>query len=121
MRQKTNISEACGARNKSGTPSLRVSNDRQYYRGGEEQMWRIEPGKTPKLCSRAEIRVQWPDGDQSPPTACSPTRSWSWTARSRRPPIGIRGGRARAPAKADALRSQLAITSFTCMIGSIFV
>jgi hypothetical protein len=27
--------------NKSGTPSLRVSNDRQYYRGGEEQMWRI--------------------------------------------------------------------------------
>ena len=35
--------------NKSGMPSLRVSNDRQYYRGGEEQMWRIEPDKPPKL------------------------------------------------------------------------
>ena len=40
--------------NRSGTPSLRVSNDRQYYRGGEEQMWRIEPGKAPKLYSRAD-------------------------------------------------------------------
>ena len=40
--------------NKSGTPSLRVSNDRQYYRGGEEQMWRLEPGKPPKLYSRAD-------------------------------------------------------------------
>ena len=37
--------------NRSGTPSLSVSNDRQYYRGGEEQMWRIEPGKPPKLYS----------------------------------------------------------------------
>ncbi|MGD0187711.1 MAG: CRTAC1 family protein [Roseiarcus sp.] len=40
--------------NRSGTPSLRVSNDRQYYRGGEEQMWRIEPGKTPRLYGRAD-------------------------------------------------------------------
>jgi enediyne biosynthesis protein E4 len=40
--------------NKSGAPSLRVSNDRQYYRGGEEQMWRIEPGKTPRLYTRAD-------------------------------------------------------------------
>jgi hypothetical protein len=40
--------------NRSGTPSLRVSNDRQYYRGGEEQMWRIEPGKTPRLYNRAD-------------------------------------------------------------------
>ena len=40
--------------NRSGTPSLRVSNDRQYYRGGEEQMWRIEPGKPPKLYGRAD-------------------------------------------------------------------
>ena len=40
--------------NKSGAPSLRVSNDRQYYRGGEEQMWRIEPGKTPRLYGRAD-------------------------------------------------------------------
>ena len=40
--------------NRSGTPSLRVSNDRQYYRGGEEQLWRIEPGKPPKLYTPAE-------------------------------------------------------------------
>jgi hypothetical protein len=40
--------------NRSGTPSLRVSNDRQYYRGGEEQMWRIEPDKTPRLYGRAD-------------------------------------------------------------------
>jgi enediyne biosynthesis protein E4 len=40
--------------NGSGTPSLRVSNDRQYYRGGEEQMWKIEPGKPPRLYTRAD-------------------------------------------------------------------
>ena len=33
--------------NRSGTPSLRVSNDREYYKGGEEQMWRVEPGHPP--------------------------------------------------------------------------
>lgn len=32
---------------RSGTPSLRVSNDREYYKGGQEQMWHIEPGKEP--------------------------------------------------------------------------
>lgn len=35
--------------NNSGTPSLRVSNDREYYKGGTEQMWRVEPGTKPKL------------------------------------------------------------------------
>ncbi len=40
--------------NKSGAPSLRISNDRQYYRGGEEQMWKIEPDKPPKLYGRAD-------------------------------------------------------------------
>jgi hypothetical protein len=35
--------------NRSGTPSLRMSNDREYYRGGQEQLWRIEPGKPPVL------------------------------------------------------------------------
>ena len=71
---------------------------------------------------RAEIRVQWPDGDQSPPTACSPTSSWWSTARSRRRRTGIRGGR-RAPRGRSLATGdpQLAITSFTCMIGSIFV
>ncbi len=35
--------------NRSGTPSLRVSNDREYYKGGQEQMWHLEPGKDPRL------------------------------------------------------------------------
>ena len=34
--------------NRSGTPSLRVSNDREYYKGGQEQMWHVEPGKPPR-------------------------------------------------------------------------
>jgi enediyne biosynthesis protein E4 len=33
---------------RSGTPALRVSNDREYYEGGEEQLWRIEPGREPE-------------------------------------------------------------------------
>ncbi|MBO6903021.1 MAG: CRTAC1 family protein [Rhizobiaceae bacterium] len=37
--------------NRSGTPSLRVSNDREYYKGGQEQLWRIETGTEPRLYS----------------------------------------------------------------------
>lgn len=37
--------------NRSGTQSLRVANDREYYRGGQEQLWRIESGKPPVLYS----------------------------------------------------------------------
>lgn len=33
----------------SGTPALRVSNDREYYKAGQEQMWHLEPGKPPRL------------------------------------------------------------------------
>jgi hypothetical protein len=40
--------------NRSGTPSLRVSNDREYYEGGQEQMWKIEPGKEPALYTAAD-------------------------------------------------------------------
>jgi len=40
--------------NKSGEPSLRVTNDRQYYRGGEEQLWKVQPGRHPSLYSRAD-------------------------------------------------------------------
>jgi hypothetical protein len=40
--------------NQSGTPSLRVTNDRQYYRGGEEQMWHVEVDKPPRLFSAAD-------------------------------------------------------------------
>ncbi len=37
-----------------GTPDLRVSNDREYYKGGQEQLWRMEPGAAPRLYSEAE-------------------------------------------------------------------
>lgn len=40
--------------NRSGTPSLRISNDREYYEGGQEQMWKMEPGKPPHLYTEAE-------------------------------------------------------------------
>ena len=40
--------------NRSGTPSLRVSNDREYYKGGQEQMWHVEPGKAPALYTAEE-------------------------------------------------------------------
>ena len=40
--------------NKSGTPSLRVSNDREYYEGGQEQLWHVEPGKAPQLYTDSE-------------------------------------------------------------------
>ena len=29
--------------NRDGEPDLRISNDRQYYRGGQEQLWRLTP------------------------------------------------------------------------------
>lgn len=40
--------------NNSGTPALRVSNDREYYKGGQEQMWHLEPGAAPRLYTEAE-------------------------------------------------------------------
>ena len=40
--------------NASGSPSLRISNDREYYRGGTEQMWRMEPGAAPALLTPAD-------------------------------------------------------------------
>ncbi len=40
--------------NNSGTPSLRVSNDREYYEGGTEQMWHVEPGQPPALYTDKE-------------------------------------------------------------------
>jgi hypothetical protein len=29
--------------NRSGQPALRVSNDREYYKGGQEQLWKVAP------------------------------------------------------------------------------
>lgn len=40
--------------NLSGVQSLRVSNDREYYEGGQEQMWHIEAGQAPRLYTDAE-------------------------------------------------------------------
>lgn len=39
---------------RSGRRDLRVSNDRHYYRDGEEQLWRIVHGEAPRLYSRDE-------------------------------------------------------------------
>lgn len=40
--------------NRSGAAALRVSNDREYYKGGEEQLWRIAPGAEPRRYDAAE-------------------------------------------------------------------
>ena len=40
--------------NRSGTPSLRVANDREYYEGGQEQLWKVNPGELPKLYTADE-------------------------------------------------------------------
>lgn len=39
---------------RSGRRDLRMTNDRHYYRDGEEQLWRIEPGQPPRLYTQAE-------------------------------------------------------------------
>jgi len=39
---------------RSGTPDLRVTNDRHYYRDGEEQLWRIDAVAGPGLYTREE-------------------------------------------------------------------
>lgn len=40
--------------NASGQPSLRVSNDREYYEGGQEQMWHLDKNQPPRLYTEAE-------------------------------------------------------------------
>ena len=40
--------------NRSGAASLRVSNDREYYKGGQEQMWHLAPGAPPALYTPEE-------------------------------------------------------------------
>jgi hypothetical protein len=39
---------------RSGRRDLRVSNDRQYYTDGEEQLWKMEPGQDPVAYSAAD-------------------------------------------------------------------
>jgi hypothetical protein len=47
---------------RSGRQDLRVSNDRHYYRDGEEQLWRVDPGERPQLWTAADgwqrVRVE---------------------------------------------------------------
>ena len=40
--------------NRSGEAALRVSNDREYYKGGQEQLWKLAPGQPPTLYTAAE-------------------------------------------------------------------
>jgi len=40
--------------NRNGEPDLRLANDRQYYRGGQEQLWRLAANGTPRLYGRRE-------------------------------------------------------------------
>jgi len=40
--------------NRSGEHALRVSNDRHYYRGGEEQLWAVPPGRPARLYRRSD-------------------------------------------------------------------
>jgi hypothetical protein len=39
---------------RSGRQDLRVSNDREYYKGGEEQLWHVPAGQAPSLYTAAE-------------------------------------------------------------------
>lgn len=40
--------------NRDQVPDLRVSNDRQYYLGGSEQLWALRPGVSARAAGRAE-------------------------------------------------------------------
>ena len=40
--------------NKSGTDDLRITNDRHYYRNGQEQLWQMNNGRYPRLFSSAD-------------------------------------------------------------------
>lgn len=40
--------------NRSGTPALRVTNDREYYKGGQEQLWSIPAQGEPRLYGPAD-------------------------------------------------------------------
>ncbi|MCX7349747.1 MAG: CRTAC1 family protein, partial [Alphaproteobacteria bacterium] len=40
--------------NNSGSADLRMANDREYYEGGQEQMWQVRRGEPLKLYSKAD-------------------------------------------------------------------
>lgn len=39
---------------RSGEASLRVANDREYYKGGQEQLWKVSPGQPARAFSQDE-------------------------------------------------------------------
>ena len=39
---------------RSGRRDLRITNDRHYYQGGREQLWRLEPGSAPREYTEAD-------------------------------------------------------------------
>ncbi len=39
---------------RNGEPALRVANDREYYKGGQEQLWKLAPGQPPTLYTAAQ-------------------------------------------------------------------
>lgn len=39
---------------RDGSPDLRMTNDRHYYRDGEEQLWRFEPNRDPQPFTRED-------------------------------------------------------------------
>jgi len=40
--------------NRTGRPDLRIANDRQYYRDGQEQLWQMTEGRPPRLYSASQ-------------------------------------------------------------------
>jgi len=40
--------------NRSGTESLRATNDRQYHRGGQEQLWHFDSGELPRTYNKRD-------------------------------------------------------------------
>lgn len=40
--------------NRSGSAALRISNDREYYKGGQEQLWNLSKDQAPRLYTEAE-------------------------------------------------------------------
>jgi hypothetical protein len=40
--------------NRDGVPDLRLSNDKEFYKGGEEQLFRLPPGTAPVAYGRAD-------------------------------------------------------------------
>ena len=40
--------------NNSGSADLRLANDREYYEGGQEQLWQMMPGQPPKLYGKED-------------------------------------------------------------------